>query len=217
MLIAARQSFLTQSKPYDAELEYLSNGGTAYIETNLYAQNGIGFDVTFKGKKAWTTGWLTGWGNDYSSNNPKYSFEFCTGDQWTQIQAAIGLTRLNRTKYSVGNKMQTQFVTLRCDTSSGVLKLDDTVLATGLFLPLSQPATLPNLPLFARRHSNAQSAPEVSHNDLKISHAGFYVNGVIVRDFIPVRIGTTGYMYDKVSGKLFGNAGTGSFILGPDK
>lgn len=35
-------------------------------------------------------------------------------------------------------------------------------------------------------------------------------------DFIPVRIGTKGYLYDKVSKRLFGNAGTGSFTLGPD-
>ena len=35
-------------------------------------------------------------------------------------------------------------------------------------------------------------------------------------DLIPVRLGDTGYMYDKISGKLFGNSGTGKFILGPD-
>lgn len=33
-------------------------------------------------------------------------------------------------------------------------------------------------------------------------------------DLIPVRIGTTGYMYDKISGQLL--AGTGEFILGQD-
>ena len=42
-------------------------------------------------------------------------------------------------------------------------------------------------------------------------------NGVLVRDFIPVRNGTVGYLYDRVTGKLFGNAGTGDFVLGPDK
>jgi hypothetical protein len=41
-------------------------------------------------------------------------------------------------------------------------------------------------------------------------------NGVLVRDYIPVRKGTVGYLYDRVSGKLFGNAGTGDFVLGPD-
>lgn len=37
-----------------------------------------------------------------------------------------------------------------------------------------------------------------------------------ILDLIPVRVGNVGYMYDKVSGQLFGNAGTGDFILGPD-
>lgn len=40
---------------------------------------------------------------------------------------------------------------------------------------------------------------------------------VLMLDLIPVRKGNVGYMYDKVSGQLFGNAGTGQFILGPDK
>ena len=41
-------------------------------------------------------------------------------------------------------------------------------------------------------------------------------NGVFVRDYIPVRKGTVGYLYDRVSGKLFGNAGTGAFTYGND-
>ena len=37
-------------------------------------------------------------------------------------------------------------------------------------------------------------------------------------DLIPVRKGSFGYMYDRVSGKLYGNAaGTGAFVIGPDK
>ena len=36
-------------------------------------------------------------------------------------------------------------------------------------------------------------------------------------DIIPVRVGDVGYLYDRVSGQLFGNAGTGAFIIGPDK
>ena len=36
-------------------------------------------------------------------------------------------------------------------------------------------------------------------------------------DIIPVRVGDVGYLYDRVSGQLFGNSGTGEFIVGPDK
>jgi hypothetical protein len=55
----------------------------------------------------------------------------------------------------------------------------------------------------------------VASNFSKVRIYRFYIEGKI--DLVPVRIGNVGYMYDKVSGKLFGNAGTGNFILGPDK
>ena len=41
-------------------------------------------------------------------------------------------------------------------------------------------------------------------------------NNIEILNFIPVRVGNVGYMYDKVSGKLFENQGTGNFILGQD-
>jgi hypothetical protein len=51
----------------------------------------------------------------------------------------------------------------------------------------------------------------------RIYWAKYWEAGVLMRDFIPVRKGSTGYMYDRVSGHLFGNeASTGDFILGND-
>ena len=43
-------------------------------------------------------------------------------------------------------------------------------------------------------------------------------NGILVRDFRPIAIGSKGYMLDMVSGQYlqYGNAGTGDFVLGPD-
>lgn len=49
----------------------------------------------------------------------------------------------------------------------------------------------------------------------RIGRNKIYHNGELVRDFVPVRVGTTGYMYDKVSGQLFGNGV--DFIVGNDK
>ena len=51
----------------------------------------------------------------------------------------------------------------------------------------------------------------------RIAFAKISVSNNIVRDFIPVRVGQTGYMYDRVTKRLFGNKGTGSFVRGPDK
>lgn len=41
-------------------------------------------------------------------------------------------------------------------------------------------------------------------------------NGQKVIDLIPIRIGQVGYMFDMVNGNLYGNAGTGDFVLGGD-
>ena len=42
-------------------------------------------------------------------------------------------------------------------------------------------------------------------------------NDNLIRDFIPVRINQTGYLYDRVTESIFTNQGTGNFTLGPDK
>lgn len=59
--------------------------------------------------------------------------------------------------------------------------------------------------------ANGSYGPPIRSYHLKI-----FKNGLIVRDLYPVRIEQVGYMYDLVSEQLFGNTGTGSFILGND-
>jgi hypothetical protein len=43
-----------------------------------------------------------------------------------------------------------------------------------------------------------------------------YDNGVLVRDFVPVKDNGVGYMYDKVSGNKYANAGSGAFLFGDE-
>ena len=43
-----------------------------------------------------------------------------------------------------------------------------------------------------------------------------YKGDVLKLDLIPVRVGQTGYLYDRVSRQLFGNGGTGNLVLGRD-
>lgn len=50
----------------------------------------------------------------------------------------------------------------------------------------------------------------------RIKQSKIYISNVLVRDFIPVRVGSVGYLYDRVSKRLFGNKGTGNFVLGQD-
>jgi len=60
------------------------------------------------------------------------------------------------------------------------------------------------------------SRDKTSYGIYKYKYFKIYSGSTLVRDFVPVRIGTTGYMYDKVSRQLFANAGTGRFVLGND-
>jgi hypothetical protein len=68
-----------------------------------------------------------------------------------------------------------------------------------------------NLSIFGSSASNRRIV------NAKLFSAKIYNNDDVVRDFIPVRVGNVGYLYDRVSGQLFGNDGTGGFIVGPDK
>ena len=42
-------------------------------------------------------------------------------------------------------------------------------------------------------------------------------NDETLRDYTPVRVGSVGYFYDKVSNQLFGNSFAGDLVIGPDK
>jgi hypothetical protein len=70
-----------------------------------------------------------------------------------------------------------------------------------------------NIALFNR----SITAPNTERNiGLKVYSFKISKSDEVLRDFLPVRVGDVGYMYDKVSKQLFGSIGTGQFILGQD-
>ena len=93
----------------------------------------------------------------------------------------------------------------------GIVTVDGQQIQT--YSPIPARMSLP-IALFCW-HNNSY-APHGNDN-VTIYYFKVWEDDALVLDLIPVRVGTTGYMYDKVSGQLFGNEGTGNFILGPDK
>ena len=78
-----------------------------------------------------------------------------------------------------------------------------------------------NCVLFARNSSDNTSTMQLSDYFIgRIYFLKIKNNNVLVRYFIPVRSdegeNSIGYMYDAMSGEMFENKGSGSFILGPD-
>ena len=51
---------------------------------------------------------------------------------------------------------------------------------------------------------------------VKLRYFKIWSGSTLVRDYIPVRVGQVGYLYDKVNKTLYGNVGSGSFTYGND-
>lgn len=188
------------AKPYDAEVEYLESTGTQWIDTGIaYNIDSIfSFDV---------------------------DSEFTTSDTNEHL-CTIGATKRivfvgkYLTEYYVycGNGTNFKDTIVPLSTHHIIVIIFPEALYTinGVKYPTSYYFTDCNgmsLPLFARRYG----FDPVNPCHAKVRHFAIYKDGINVRDLIPVRKNGIGYMYDKVSGQLFGNQGTGQFIIGPDK
>lgn len=74
-------------------------------------------------------------------------------------------------------------------------------------------ANTTNIALFLANVATGQTSEYAK----KIYSCKIYEGTTLIRDFVPYRVGTTGYMLDKVSGTLYANAGyQADFILGND-
>jgi hypothetical protein len=192
MLINLRNALMAGKRlPYDAEVEFLQSTGTQYILTGVTG-GAARWEI---GAKADSTTTQVLAAMNWEANGGYY-FGVLSG-VWG-FGGSGNNTTISGTTYAdidatiVGTGKSTATVN---EQSCSRTKLD-TFQANEWTLFASGPTSFP---FYGR-----------------IYYARCYQNGVLVRDFIPVRKGTTGYLYDRVSGKLFGNAGTGDFVVGPD-
>lgn len=195
-----RRRTMVNSKPYDAEIEYLESSGTQYINIpNVIPTN---YDNTFETKITFlgytTTDQWIAWFNAYTneqsnayriirntrSNNSVFVYNGTkAGGGGTNVTVSIGTTydiKIYPT-YTLFNNNRTNLTLTRGNQNTGSLR--------------------------------------IFYNNVKLRYYNFkYTKGdSVILDLIPVRVGTVGYMYDKVSNQLFGNSGSGSFVLGNDK
>ena len=74
----------------------------------------------------------------------------------------------------------------------------------------------PDVHLFGVSHDDNGTVGHLNAGACRIYRFQHKQSNVMMTDMIPVRIGTTGYMFNRATGKLHSNLGTGNFILGPD-
>ena len=189
--------------PYDAEIEYLQASGTQYINTGINGQSVTRFIVQGvcapdgRNNTQLLGGTAQGAGTFFGAR-------FTGGARWYCMANGNGL----------GDPTHRSTIDATIvSTSSQTGTLADLVSGTtSNFTSFSSGSwQFPNENLLLFGGYSTRRSPNARCYSLKI-----YTSSGLVRDFIPVRVGTTGYMYDRVNGELFGNSGSGSFTLGND-
>ena len=203
VIVNRRRVYGGKKLPYDAEIEYLESTGSQYIDTGIKPDNTYTFDTKIAALRNNYN--CVYWGVRSAGTAIDHKHCFCnsntTGSGGDMAYAFSLYSTL--AKPGEGNWTSGIVPTLRTMYSFTNM----TVVST--METMTYPITL-----FA---FNIIGTANTSLGICRIGAFTAYSSGIKVIELIPVRVGNVGYMYDKVSGKLFGNAGTGEFILGPDK
>lgn len=190
--------------PYDAEIEYLQSTGTQYINTGIKPTTNFKCEIKAQ----------------YVKNNNGFDTMVGCYDG-TNYGVALGLQST-----SGGNKLYIQFgggssfaasnVTTTTALHTFITQLSNNTLSIsvdGTANTATYSGSLPNMNLFLFARNKATIG---NFANAKIYYCKIWNGGNLVFDAIPVRVGTTGYMYDRVSRQLLGNVGSGDFALGGD-
>lgn len=193
---------------YDAEVEWLRGDGSAYINTGITNKNTVTVYAGIRIESSSATIIdICGARASTSSNQNAIIFYYANGF----------LYRYNTTtKYAPNTTVLGDYV-IRTVTYSTFSTLYVSGAATSS-ATIEQSATFSNtFNYLIFNFSNNGTAQTPAGTGLKIKYFKLYDGTTLVRDFIPVRKDGVGYLYDKVSRQLFGNANSsGTFTYGND-
>lgn len=182
--------------PYDAQVEYLESDGTQYINTGVYLNTSnfeVGYDIL--GNKFY-------WG---------YTHQGSGRGTWISVETSSAFFG-NLSNRTVSISTSNDENTIKYESQSGIT-VNGNFYSKTFSIGNDSIANTP-LYIFGRYDFRSMAIDTDAVSKLK----SFYLknNGTLVVDMIPVRKDGVGYMYDRVSGQLFGNDGTGDFIIGSD-
>ena len=201
MIVAAHQTMLAPQGaplPYDAEVEYVQTDGYAYVDTGVFLASSAEISAIF-------SNCLVAQGSQFFGARTAYAVDMF-GAQWS------GRGLLN---FNFGSRQDSTSASF--DNSPQILTVRNNVLTLGSFSVTSRPSAFTTtFPAYILCMNDGGSAT-VRYAGLRCHGFRIEQSGTLVRDYIPVRVGSVGYLYDRASGTLYGNAGTGAFTIGPDK
>lgn len=205
MLVSARTAAWSGKHfPYDAEIEFLESTGTQWIDTGVNGYLDFDYDIKFlipTPVSPYYNSFFGAWNS--IGNEP---CQYCATNSESQT-FYVGNGRGGLVP--MGSCPQNEMAHFRKDGNTLQLNTNKKTVA------YSEPYELDRtLFLFG---TNRGTITNRAFSGTRIYSFELSLGGEMILDLISVRKGNVGYMYDRVSGELFGNAGTGAFIIGPDK
>lgn len=195
-----------QGLPYDARIEYIEGTGTQWIDTGIKVAGSdiVSVDMTFT-VTALNSGTNTILCGAYDN----------TGSQkrlFLYVTSAGKISIAYSTTYSTSNSLAAgaDYVCTFAFRSGRQNTLFNTI-PGGTNLTGNIPENT-SFAVFTAKFGSST----LDITKMKLRHFSMSKNNSLLIDLVPVRVGQVGYMYDAVSGELFGNVGTGNFTLGPD-
>lgn len=190
---------------YDAQIAYLESTGTQYIDTGFKPNQDTRIVATMQCVTSTSYGRLFGSGTYNTLNSIMIDYE-------TGITGTLHIKYGNNSNWTNVSSIYGDYEIHTYDFSKNNFYLDNELVSSNTYSAFQNTS---NLGIFTYINGNnvGQSAEFFVG---RLYSFRIYDNDVLVRDYIPVRVGEIGYLYDKVSGELFSNAGTGNFTLGDD-
>ena len=214
MLIGERNG-MDVFKPYDAEVEWLESDGNGsssdgqYINTNVlipsdctHVEYHFKFMFTSDHKQVF-------FGNQTQSHGNPRLYAFYTGSASKDRRFYAGNERPSISLYS-NTVFEGSVVVDESLNELSVYGNGSALLST----TLSGDAFNRDFPVFIFSGSYGNLPDDTA--SVRVWYFKIIHGSKVVRDFIPVRVGTEGAMYDRVSNQLFRNQGTGAFGYGDD-
>lgn len=189
MIAIARRRYGGKVLLYDAEVEYLESTGTQWINLPVSVARGNAFGVEIRFVLLTTSTGYNIWSSNVSDVFRSWIYSYNSTSKAATFASYIG----GNATYGGWNGTYGEVTDCIVSTTQvGTRVLNRTISA------------FTNLRLLDSNFKCKLMSFKVVHK------------GSVIYNLIPVRKGTTGYLYDKVSRQLFGNSGTGAFVVGPD-
>lgn len=208
-LLVNRRRGVGKSLPYDAEVEWISNEGTSYIDTLYKPSNNSKYEIVFKNVGGKTSQAVFGSRDNYTTKNTSL---------WVDVDS-VGLVRVTKGTRSNWYGFDRSIATIGKRIHFTMDKTIATMVVDNNTYTWTYPNTAfqsdYNIFIFTQNNGGAIQSGWSAY--VEIESFKIWENNDIVRDYIPVRIGQVGYLYDKVTKKLFGDVREIGFSIGRDK